>query len=195
MRFARVTRANRVKWILWQTRFWKVWILWKMRFWKCEFWEKWDFESVNFVKNEISKVWIFLKNEILELWIWSNMTFSKCEFLDKLGIFAPVWSLKMTFHATKNDDLSQWLKWRLIEVDDALSASSTPQHWNQSLLSICLGKILMRVREWDMGGGLPHWSKPISGIAASPIPICQASRSSVICARVGALPRDRVRSL
>ena len=27
---------------------WKMWILWKMRFWKCEFWEKWDFQNVNF---------------------------------------------------------------------------------------------------------------------------------------------------
>ena len=35
--------------------------------WKCEFCEKWVFKFVNFVKSE----------------------FSKCEFLDKLRIFAP----------------------------------------------------------------------------------------------------------
>ena len=29
------------------------WILWKMRFSKSEFCEKWDFQKVNFVKNEI----------------------------------------------------------------------------------------------------------------------------------------------
>ena len=47
--------------------------------WKCEFCEKWDFEIVNFVKNETSK-----------LWILSKMRFSKCDFLDKMWIYAPV---------------------------------------------------------------------------------------------------------
>ena len=32
---------------------WRIWILWKMRLWNCEFCEKWDFENVNFMKNEI----------------------------------------------------------------------------------------------------------------------------------------------
>ena len=50
-----------------------MWILWKMRFSKCEFWQKWDFENVNFVKNEI-----------LETWILSKMGFSKCESRQKL---------------------------------------------------------------------------------------------------------------
>ena len=50
-----------------------------MRFWKCEFYEKWDFENLNFVKNEILKMWILRK-----------VRFSKCEFLDELRIFAPV---------------------------------------------------------------------------------------------------------
>ena len=68
---------------------------------KCEFCEKWGFENMNFVKNEISEMWIlskrgienvnFVKNEILKMWILSKMIFSKCEFLDTLRIFAPVW--------------------------------------------------------------------------------------------------------
>ena len=45
-----------------------------MRFGKCEFCEKWDFENVNFVKNEISKMWISWK-----------IRFSKCEFREKWG--------------------------------------------------------------------------------------------------------------
>ena len=40
-----------------------------MRFWKCEFRQKWDFETVNFLKIEIFQMW----------------------FLDKMWIFAPVW--------------------------------------------------------------------------------------------------------
>ena len=35
----------------------KMWILWKMRLCKCEFCEKWDFENVNFMKNETLKMW------------------------------------------------------------------------------------------------------------------------------------------
>ena len=58
-----------------------MWISWKMILWKCEFCEKWDFEIVNFVKNEIFKLRILWK-----LW------FPNCEFLDELRIFAPVWN-------------------------------------------------------------------------------------------------------
>ena len=43
-----------------------------MVFEKCEFCEKWDFENVNFVKNEILKMWILGK-----LWFWN------CEFCEK----------------------------------------------------------------------------------------------------------------
>ena len=46
---------------------------------KCEFCEKWEFKNVNFVNNETLKLWI--------LW---KMRFWKCEFLDKLRIFALV---------------------------------------------------------------------------------------------------------
>ena len=80
---------------------------------KCELCEKWDFENVNFVKNEILKMWIlwkirfwkcefwekwdfeivnFVKIEILKKWILRKERFSICEFLDKLRIFAPVWA-------------------------------------------------------------------------------------------------------
>ena len=58
----------------------KMWILWKK--WDLEivnFVKKWDFEIVNFVKNEIFKLWI----------LWKTIV-SKCEFLDKLRIFAPM---------------------------------------------------------------------------------------------------------
>ena len=88
-----------------------MWILWKMKLWKCDFCENWSFENVNFVKNETLKLWIlwkmrlwnyefcqkwdfhnvnFVKNEDLKMWILSKMLSSKCEFLDKLRIFAPV---------------------------------------------------------------------------------------------------------
>ena len=39
----------------------EMWILSKMRLWNCEFCQKWDFEIVNFVKNEIFKMWIFFE--------------------------------------------------------------------------------------------------------------------------------------
>ena len=78
-----------------------------MRFWKCEYYEKWNFENVNFVKYEILKLWIlwkmrlwkcefcekwdfeivnFVKNEILEMWILWKMRLRNCEFRDKLRI-------------------------------------------------------------------------------------------------------------
>ena len=44
-------------------------------FGKCEFCERWDFESVNFVKNETMKMWIFWK-----------MRHWKCEFCEKWDI-------------------------------------------------------------------------------------------------------------
>ena len=49
-----------------------MWILWKMRLWKCELYEKWDFENVN-----------FMKNETLKLWILSKMRLSNCELCEK----------------------------------------------------------------------------------------------------------------
>jgi len=67
------------------------------------FFEKWDFENLNFRKSEIFKMWIlskmryliemwlfffkwdfenvnFVKTEILKMWLWSQMWFWKCEF-------------------------------------------------------------------------------------------------------------------
>ena len=76
---------------------WKMWILWKMIFWKCEFCEKWDFESVNFVKNEILKVWILSK---VRLWNW--------EFLEKLRIFAPVCFIEWQNRGVYVRFLSHW---------------------------------------------------------------------------------------
>ena len=52
--------------------------------WKCEFCEKWGFKIVNYVKNDIFKNVNFVKSE-----------FSKCDFLDKLRIFAPVYLLTL----------------------------------------------------------------------------------------------------
>ena len=87
----------------------------KMIFWICEFCEKWNFETVHFVKKrdsenvnfakyeilkkcEFCQKWDFenvnfVKNEILKLWVLWKMRFSKCEFLNKLRVFAPVWFL------------------------------------------------------------------------------------------------------
>ena len=48
-----------------------MWILWKLRIWKGEFCQNRDFETVNFVKNDIFQTW----------------------FLDKMSIFAPDWNL------------------------------------------------------------------------------------------------------
>ena len=44
----------------------------KIRLWKCEFWQKWEFDNVNFVKNDIFKMWIS-----------SKLVISKCEFCQK----------------------------------------------------------------------------------------------------------------
>ena len=43
------------------------------KLWKCELCEKWDFENVNFVKNDILKMWILWK---MRLW--------NCEFCEKI---------------------------------------------------------------------------------------------------------------
>ena len=65
-----------------QTAWIKEWFLYRnytgaktknLIFEKCEFCEKWDFENVNFVRNEI-----------LKMCIWWEMRFSKCEFCEKL---------------------------------------------------------------------------------------------------------------
>ena len=53
-----------------------------MRFWKCEFCEKWDFEIVNFVKNEILKLWMLSKMrlwncEFCEIWDFEIVNFVK----------------------------------------------------------------------------------------------------------------------
>ena len=36
-----------------------MWFLWKLWFWKCDFCEKCDFETVNFLKYVILNMWIF----------------------------------------------------------------------------------------------------------------------------------------
>ena len=50
-----------------------MWILWKMRFWKCEFSEKWDFETVDFLKIEIFTMWFLnkLRGEIPSSMLWN----------------------------------------------------------------------------------------------------------------------------
>ena len=54
----------------------KLSILWKMKLWNCEFYEKWDFKIVNFVKNDI-----------LKLWIWEKWDFEKVNFCIKIADF------------------------------------------------------------------------------------------------------------
>ena len=85
----------------------KWWILWKMRHRKNKFCQKWDFQNVIFVKNETLKLFIsekwdfenvnFVKSETLKMWILIKVRFSKCEFLDKLRIFAPAPSMFENF--------------------------------------------------------------------------------------------------
>ena len=48
----------------------------KLGVWKCEFFEKWDFENV-----------IFLKNETLKMWILWKMRRWKCEFCEKMKLW------------------------------------------------------------------------------------------------------------
>ena len=80
-------------------------ILWIMRLWKCEFCEKWDFEIVDFVKNETLKMRILSKSEIL-----------KCEFLDKLRILAPVCqpNYTLTPQGQANFETRMGQKWNYI---------------------------------------------------------------------------------
>ena len=46
-------------------------------------------KRVSFMRSENVN---FVKNETLKIWILSKMRIWKCEFLDKMWIFAPVWS-------------------------------------------------------------------------------------------------------
>ena len=79
---------------------------------KCEFCEKWDFENVNIVKNEIQlcefcETWDFryvnfVENVISEIWILRNMRFSRGEFLDEMLVFALVWFLNIVFYFHEN---------------------------------------------------------------------------------------------
>ena len=52
--------------------------MWKINFWTCDFCEKWVFENVIFVKNEILKMRFLLecdfKNVNLKMWISWNMS-------------------------------------------------------------------------------------------------------------------------
>ena len=94
---------------------------------KCEFCEKWDFENVNFVKNETFKMWIFskmrswkcefcekwdfeivnfVKKETLKLWIWWKMRLWNCEFGEK-------WDFE-NVNFVKNETLklvNLWINW------------------------------------------------------------------------------------
>ena len=84
-----------------------------MRFWKCEFCVKWDSENVNFVKSEISKMWI--------LW---KVRLSKCEFLDKLRIFALVCSDAI------DSTLEIGIKVSCITHENAAALEKFPSIWN-----------------------------------------------------------------
>ena len=52
-----------------------------LMFEKCEFYEKWDFEIVNFVKNDTLKKCEFCKNKTLKLWIQNVNFWINCGFL------------------------------------------------------------------------------------------------------------------
>ena len=87
---------------------------------KCEFWEKWDFENVNFCQKCDFESVNFVKNVILKLWILWKMKFLKCEFLDKLRIFAPMCveiARLVEWHDDKLADVI-WELGKAIKVDE-----------------------------------------------------------------------------
>ena len=65
-----------------------------LMFEKCEFCEKWEFEIVNFVKNEVLKMWI--------LW---KMRFWKCDFCEK-------WDFEIV-NFVKNEISEMWILWKM----------------------------------------------------------------------------------
>ena len=64
-----------------------------MRFWKCEFWEKWDFEIVNFVKNVILKMWILWKMRVWNCKFCENWDFQNVNFWINWGFLPQCESL------------------------------------------------------------------------------------------------------
>ena len=56
----------------------------------CEFCQKWDFENVNFVKNDALKMWILTKMGFWNCEFCEKWDVQKVIFFDKLRIFASV---------------------------------------------------------------------------------------------------------
>ena len=93
---------------------------------KYEMCEKWDFQIVNFVKNDISKLWILWKKEFLKLWILWKIRFLNCEFCEKnkilkLWIFSEmrVWILSFLWiiRFWKHDFCNQrFRKYEILEM-------------------------------------------------------------------------------
>ena len=80
----------------------KIWISWKMRLWKCEFCGKWDFENVNFVKNEIFEMGFFVTNGNFE-----NVDF--CQKWDFGNVnFINNWNFR-NVNLPKNESLKMWI--------------------------------------------------------------------------------------
>ena len=93
-----------------------MWILFQIRFQNCEFCEKWDFRSVNFVKNVISEMWILWKIEISEMWILWKSRFQKCKFCEKctlkMWILWKKWGFEIV-NFVKNEILKMWILWKM----------------------------------------------------------------------------------
>ena len=84
-----------------------------LMFENCEFWEKWDFENVNFVTNEILKMWIFWK-----------MRFWKCKFCEK-------WDFEIV-NLVKYETFKMWI---FGYVEDFCLSVSSSILWISDILS------------------------------------------------------------
>ena len=82
-----------------------MWPLSNVSFKNCEFYETWDFENMNFVKNDTMKMWILSKNMALKMWILSKLRFWKCEFCEK-------WDFE-NVNFEKNEILKVWFLWKM----------------------------------------------------------------------------------
>ena len=120
-----------------------MWILWKMRFWKCELCEKWDFEYVNFVKNEISKCefcekWDFEKVNFVKKWYSHNVNFwwitDFCSSLFQVSIYLVQITCMSIVHKKMHSKVNVVIKRsieRILEKDwwFAPRWSSHPNRW------------------------------------------------------------------
>ena len=83
-----------------------------MRLWNCEFWEKWDFEIVNFVESEIFKREFLDKMMIIAPKITKNLMFEKCEFCEKWdfeNVNFEEYEILKNVNFVKNETFYMWI--------------------------------------------------------------------------------------